>query len=164
MKLSSDFISHFDGEETVLVPVGGAAFSGIVKLNSSAAFIVDKLKEDTTEQAITDAMCETFDAPPRNARARREEGRFAAPRDRRCDGLTELITIPPLRRGFRSGGIVLLLFPAVIVSSRSCGTRPHQDQSTPRSPANGFIKPDFPEMSLFPLHRPYLKYGYNTHL
>ena len=63
MKLSSDFISHFDGEETVLVPVGGAAFSGIVKLNSSAAFIVDKLKEDTTEQAITDAMCETFDAP-----------------------------------------------------------------------------------------------------
>ena len=39
------------------------AFSGIIRNNPSAAFIVDQLAEDTTEKKIVDAMCEKYDAP-----------------------------------------------------------------------------------------------------
>ena len=63
MKLKSDFITQeIDGTQ-FLVAVGGESFNGIVKSNATAAFIVDCLKNDTTEQAITDAMCAEYDAP-----------------------------------------------------------------------------------------------------
>ena len=34
-----------------------------MKNNSTAAFIVDCLKQETTAEAIVDAMCEKYDAP-----------------------------------------------------------------------------------------------------
>ena len=46
-----------------LVPVGAEAFSGVVRSNKTAAFIVNCLKEDTTEERIVDAMCLKYDAP-----------------------------------------------------------------------------------------------------
>ena len=45
------------------VTVGTEAFSGIVRSNKTAAFIVNLLKEETTEGQIIDAMYERFDAP-----------------------------------------------------------------------------------------------------
>lgn len=63
MKLKPTFISQDIDDTRFLVPVGGEAFSGIVKGNSSAAFIVDCLKTDTTEEQIVDAMCLKYDAP-----------------------------------------------------------------------------------------------------
>lgn len=63
MKLKDQFISQDLGDTQVLVPVGDEAFSGIVRSNSTAAFIVDCLREETTEDAIVDAMYERYDAP-----------------------------------------------------------------------------------------------------
>ena len=63
MKLKSTFLSQDIDDTRFLVPVGGEAFSGIAKGNSSAAFIMDCLKNDTTEEQIVDAMCIKYDAP-----------------------------------------------------------------------------------------------------
>ena len=63
MKLKEDFITQdIDGTQ-FLVAVGGEEFSGIVRSNETAAFIVDCLKEETTENAIVDAMAARYDAP-----------------------------------------------------------------------------------------------------
>ena len=63
MKLKSDFITQDIDDTQFLVPLGGEAFQGIVRSNRTAAFIVDCLKEETTEEAIVDAMCGKYDAP-----------------------------------------------------------------------------------------------------
>ena len=62
MKLKPDFITQdIDGTQ-FLIAVGGESFNGIVKSNPTAAFIVDCLKEETTEGAIVDKMCAKYDA------------------------------------------------------------------------------------------------------
>ena len=63
MKLKSDFITQVIDDTQFLVPLGGESFQGIVRSNKTAAFIVDCLKEETTAEAIVDAMCEKYDAP-----------------------------------------------------------------------------------------------------
>lgn len=63
MRLSSNFISHSDGEEHILVSTGAADFSGIVKSNDSANSIIGMLAEDTTEEEIVSKMLEKYDAP-----------------------------------------------------------------------------------------------------
>ena len=63
MKLKSDFITQVIDNTQFLVPLGGETFQGIVRSNKTAAFIVDCLKEETTAEAIVDAMCEKYDAP-----------------------------------------------------------------------------------------------------
>ncbi len=63
MKLKTNFVTQeIDGTQ-FLVPLGGEDFRGMVRSNRTAAFIVDCLKEDTTPEQITDAMCRKFDAP-----------------------------------------------------------------------------------------------------
>lgn len=63
MKLKDDFIVQDIDDTQFLVPLGHEAFSGIVKSNKTAAFIVNCLKKETTEQQIVDAMCAEYDAP-----------------------------------------------------------------------------------------------------
>ena len=63
MKLKSDFITQTIEDTQFLVPIGAEAFQGIVRSNKTAAFIVDCLKADTTEEKIVDAMCAKYDAP-----------------------------------------------------------------------------------------------------
>lgn len=63
MKLKSDFITQVIDDTQFLVPLGRESFHGIVRSNKTAAFIVDCLKEETTAEAIVDAMCEKYDAP-----------------------------------------------------------------------------------------------------
>ena len=63
MKLKSDFIVQNIEDTQFLVPLGHEAFNGIVRSNKTAAFIVNCLKQDTTEEQITDAMCAQYDAP-----------------------------------------------------------------------------------------------------
>ena len=62
MKLKQEFIYHNTGNEAVLVPIGGAGFSGVVKGNQTLGAILALLQEETTETAITDALCERFNA------------------------------------------------------------------------------------------------------
>lgn len=63
MKLKNEFITQDIDDTQFLVPVGAEVFSGIVRSNKTAAFIVNCLKEETTETAIVDAMCAKYDAP-----------------------------------------------------------------------------------------------------
>lgn len=63
MKLRNDFISHDTGSESLLVPAGGAGFSGLVRGNKTLGAILALLKEDTTEEALIAGMKQRFDAP-----------------------------------------------------------------------------------------------------
>ena len=60
MKLKHDFIIQDIEETQFLVPVGAESFQGIVRSNQTAAFIVDCLREETTEEAIVDAMLDRY--------------------------------------------------------------------------------------------------------
>ena len=69
MKLNKQFVTKDMGDSQVIVAVGGAVFSGVVRSNRTAAFIVDLLKEETTEEAIVAAMLEKYDVSEEKARA-----------------------------------------------------------------------------------------------
>lgn len=63
MRLSEDFIVHTTESETLLVPSGGAKFSGVIKDNKTFGLIIELLKNDTTEQEIIASMRKQYDAP-----------------------------------------------------------------------------------------------------
>ena len=65
MKLKTGFITHQVGKEQMMVAAGPAAkvFHGLVRSNETAAFIVNCLKKETSEEAIVDAMLEQYEAP-----------------------------------------------------------------------------------------------------
>ena len=62
MKLKSNFITQDIDDTQFLVPVGAEAFQGIVRSNKTAAFIVDCLKKETTEEQIVDRMAAKYAA------------------------------------------------------------------------------------------------------
>ena len=55
MKLKDSFVTREVDGEQIMVEAGGG-FSGMVRSNATAAFIIDRLKSDTTKEAILDAM------------------------------------------------------------------------------------------------------------
>ena len=63
MKLKDGFLTHDLNGQQVLVSVGGSDFAGLVRSNETAAFIVDCLKQDTTPEAIIEALAAEYDAP-----------------------------------------------------------------------------------------------------
>ena len=60
MKLNDRFVKHTIDGQTVLVPIAGAPFHGLVQGNKSVEVILDCLASDTTEEEIVDAMCSRF--------------------------------------------------------------------------------------------------------
>lgn len=62
MKLKDTFITHTANNEQILVDTSGK-FSGIVRNNKTAAFIVDCLKEETSIEEIINKMNEEYEAP-----------------------------------------------------------------------------------------------------
>ena len=62
MKLNKNFIVHHTEDESMLVPLGDADFSGIVRGNRTFGGILDCLKEDTTAEEIIARMKEQYDA------------------------------------------------------------------------------------------------------
>ena len=73
MKLKNGFVTQMIEDTLFLVPLGGEKFHGIVRGNKTAAFIMDCLKEETTAEAIVDAMCAQFAAPRETIAADVEE-------------------------------------------------------------------------------------------
>ena len=69
MKLKSDFITQGIDDTQFLVPVGAESFQGIVRSNKTAAFIVDCLREETTEEAIIAKLLEKYDVSEERAGA-----------------------------------------------------------------------------------------------
>ena len=63
MKLNKNFIVHNTENESLLVPVGNAEFSGIVRGNKTLGTILELLKKDTTEDELVRALKGCYDAP-----------------------------------------------------------------------------------------------------
>ena len=63
MKLKENFVTQTIGDEQMMIPVGKEAnvFHGIVKSNGTAAFIVNRLKETSTEKEIVAAVLHEYD-------------------------------------------------------------------------------------------------------
>jgi len=68
MKINSGFITHNDGEDKLLVSTGATKFSGLVRSNSSAGFIIECLENETTEDEIIAKMCRKWDVSDEIAR------------------------------------------------------------------------------------------------
>ena len=56
MKLANGFLTHSTKGEHFIISAGETDFSGIVKNNSTAAFIAECLTKDTTESEIVDRI------------------------------------------------------------------------------------------------------------
>lgn len=65
MKLKYNFETMELDDRVVAVPVGEnvSVFRGVIKMNDTAARILDLLKDDTTEKAIIDSLAEEYEAP-----------------------------------------------------------------------------------------------------
>lgn len=63
MKLSDAFLTHEVDDQHLLIATGKAEFSGLVRSNKTAAFIIECLKNETTASEIKQKMAEKFDAP-----------------------------------------------------------------------------------------------------
>ncbi|MBQ9080126.1 MAG: PqqD family protein [Clostridia bacterium] len=61
MKLKSGFITREMADEQIMVSSTGD-FSGLIRSNKTAAFIVNCLRTDTTEEEIIKKMLEKYDA------------------------------------------------------------------------------------------------------
>ena len=63
MKLKDGFITHDSDGEQIMVAVGDAAdkFHGLVRSNKTAAFIIDCLKHENTEEQIVDTIIEKYE-------------------------------------------------------------------------------------------------------
>ena len=63
MKLKSSFISsEVDGKQ-VMVDIDRGGFTGLVRSNATAAYIIDQLKSETSRDEILNKMAERYDAP-----------------------------------------------------------------------------------------------------
>ena len=63
MKLNKEFLLHNTSSESILVPTGGAGFSGVVRGNKTLGAVLELLKTDTTEAELVAALKARFDAP-----------------------------------------------------------------------------------------------------
>lgn len=68
MKLNSGFLAHDDGDNKLLVSTGATKFSGLVRSNSSAGFIIECLEQEITEDEIVTKMRRKWDVSDEIAR------------------------------------------------------------------------------------------------
>ena len=63
MKLKKGFCTQTISDGQVMVPTADADtdFRGIVRSNETAAFVVDRLKNETTKEEILDALKQEYD-------------------------------------------------------------------------------------------------------
>ena len=62
MKLKDTYITHESDGEQILLDTS-SSLAGLIRSNKTAAFIVECLKEETTQEKIVEAMFEKYDAP-----------------------------------------------------------------------------------------------------
>ena len=61
MKLNKQFVKHEMDGMTLVVPVAGSDFHGLIHGNKTVGVMLECLEHDTTEKEIADALCERFD-------------------------------------------------------------------------------------------------------
>ena len=70
MKFKDGVIIAKNGDEHIIVAAGeaGQMFSGMIKMNSTAAFIAELLQSETTEESLIDRLLEKYEVTPEQAR------------------------------------------------------------------------------------------------
>ncbi len=70
MKLKTGFILHQVGEEYIVVAVEERTkeFCGMIKLNRTAAFLWEQMKEEFTKEDLTNALLEKYDVSKEKAK------------------------------------------------------------------------------------------------
>ena len=65
MKLKEGFVLHKTGDEYLVVATGDALekLNGYIRNNETAQYMFQLLTQDTTEEALIDALFERYDAP-----------------------------------------------------------------------------------------------------
>lgn len=66
MKLNNNFLTHITRDEHYMISTGDTSFKGIVKNNETAAFIIECLKNETTENQIVDNILKEYSETNRN--------------------------------------------------------------------------------------------------
>jgi hypothetical protein len=61
MKLKEGFVTHEMGDQQIMVGIGSTNFSGMVRSNPTAGFIVECLKTPVTRDEIIEKMLEKYD-------------------------------------------------------------------------------------------------------
>ncbi len=61
MKLKESFITHKNKDDYMMIDASGK-FAGIIHSNATAAFIIECLKTETTEDEILEKMLAKYDA------------------------------------------------------------------------------------------------------
>lgn len=67
MKLKNEFITYKMEDEHIMVSTGNSNFSGLIRSNKTAAFIVDSLKSDTTPEKIATEMAQLWEIDQQTA-------------------------------------------------------------------------------------------------
>ncbi len=70
MKVRDGFVLREVGGQPVVVSVGPASqvFNGMIKLNGTGAFLFEKMQDETTEDALVEALMEKYDVEEELAR------------------------------------------------------------------------------------------------
>ena len=63
MKLNREFVTHSTENEHLTVATGKSGFTGMLRSNQTAGFIIEQLKHETTEDEIAAALFAEYDAP-----------------------------------------------------------------------------------------------------
>lgn len=66
MKRNSKFLTHKTKGEHYMISTNDAKFKGIVKNNETAAYIIECLKEDATEEVIVDKIMAEYEGVDRS--------------------------------------------------------------------------------------------------
>lgn len=63
MKIKNNFLLRNLGDEHMVVAIGEASlnFNGLIRLNDTGAWIWNQLKEDISEEALVEKMCQSFE-------------------------------------------------------------------------------------------------------
>ncbi|MBQ4569314.1 MAG: PqqD family protein [Ruminococcus sp.] len=71
MKIKENFMLRKVADCFVVVPIGSAVaeFNGMINLNEAGAFLWQQLENDTTEEAVVNAMLEQYDVDKATAEA-----------------------------------------------------------------------------------------------
>ena len=61
MKINSNFLTHESNGEHYIISTSATSFNGLVKSNETAAFIIDCLKSETSEQEIINKILNEYE-------------------------------------------------------------------------------------------------------
>ena len=70
MKLKHEYVTRRIADETILVPIGKAPLeqNGLLTLNECGTFLWERLEGAETEQALADALLDTYEVDPETAK------------------------------------------------------------------------------------------------